>query len=494
MIYSVLPDYTYKTDIYNTIKIFEAKKEIIFSDNYPYAKKYEGFFLDIITKESNKGFSVDVILYKNNTKISSYTINSQSLEFFIESEQSKKRITIRHGIYKALSKYYGFESDYGILTGTRPVKFVRLLSEKGISNTNIKKILGHTFLLKEKTIDNLIKVYETEKRVLIKNNQNISIYIGIPFCPSICKYCSFGSYLLKNKEQLDDYLNILIEEIKIKSDILKLFSLNIKSIYIGGGTPSILNPLQLQYLMENLYKHINIPSDLEFSFEAGRPDTITEEKLKIIKKYGVNRISINPQSMNENTLKAVGRYHTISDIFTSFEAARKIGFNTINMDFINGLYGETIKEANENLKYIEKLKPENVTIHNLSIKKGSYYHKNNYVNQKSSDSIYSINNLYKTKLRSLEMEMYYLYRQKNINSNADNYGFATKNHESIYNINIIEEIQTILAFGASSSSKLVDVRNNSIQRIANNKDLKAYASKLHKNYEQTKKIISHILT
>jgi coproporphyrinogen dehydrogenase HemZ len=491
MIYVLWTKEYEKKDVYHILKLFNPSEEIAFVDCITFIDD-KSFMIEFEIHESPLNYEVSVRIIKKGKCILSETVAMDDLEFFDDSVLSKKKVTLKHALFKLLSSYYGFHPGYGILTGTRPVKLVRTLSENGLSNSMIDQTLQQTFCLNKEKVDTLLSVYAVERKMIEKNPRYVNLYIGIQFCPSICSYCSFGSYLYKNDEALDQYIDILTEEMKNISNIIRELALKVKTIYVGGGTPSLLNPKQLNRFLSNTHNLFSSNFSGEFSFEAGRPDTISEEKLSLLKDYGVNRISINPQTMNSDTLKRVGRNHTPADFYKAFESARKIGFRSINMDFINGLPGETLKDAELNMACVDRVKPENVTVHSLSIKRGSDFHKKNYVNTTNSINTEIMETFYKKHLQTIGMHIYYLYRQKNITNNSDNCGYAFFGYESLYNINIIEEIQTVIAMGAGATSKIVD--GNNIIRIGNNKDLKTYASKLSSNTEQIKKMLSRILT
>jgi oxygen-independent coproporphyrinogen-3 oxidase len=387
---------------------------------------------------------------------------------------------IRHALYHLLSRLYEKTSPYGILTGTRPVKLVRKnLLKYGI--IQLEEILTSTYAMEKKTFQNLAKIAQITEDRLINDPKSISFYISIPYCPSRCHYCTFLSKVCNNSQELETYLEYLLEDIKWGIDISRRNHLNIRSIYIGGGTPTILSANQLEKLMKEL-SNVSNPGDTEFTVEAGRPDTITSEKLAIMKRYGANRISINPQTMDDDTLQKIGRNHRSKDIFIAFERARRAGFNNINMDFINGLPGENTTHVNKNLNVIKQLRPENVTVHSLAIKKGSTLYDKHYVNQLDFETLSDMNQAYQIELQALEMEPYYLYRQKNIVGNMDNYGLSTPGNESLYNINIIEEEQTILGFGAGGVTKIINKYEDTLTRIPNNKDISTYAVKLKQNH------------
>lgn len=487
----------YIDSIYNTIRIFEKFEDVnINSKNYSVdkTKKIEDKRKILIDIKMNEECIMVSKLFVDSVLFSEESTYLNKLEFLNNEREKKISVLLRHNIYKILSKYYGKTYSYGILTGIRPVKIIRIATSMGYDKKYISRVLKKTFLLDETRIINLFNVYDTESSALIKDKQNTSLYIGIPFCPTKCRYCSFTSYIGKSKEDIESYLDILIKELEYNSNISRTFDLDIHSLYIGGGTPGILDEKMTYKLLESIHTNFKLKSGLEITMESGRPKTITKEKLLIMKDMGVDRISINPQTMNDNTLKAVNRDHNTYDIIKAFDIARSVGIRTINSDFIIGLPGEVLEDAKRNIDFIRTYSPENITVHNLSIKRGSYYHNNNYVNQPCEEALDQINEYYKNSLAEIGMHMYYLYRQKNMRNNADNFGYCFNSHESIYNINIIEEIQTILAAGAGAVTKVVDPFNNKIYRVANNKDLKKYSEKLYQVYLLKKKLISQILT
>lgn len=471
-----------RNEVYNLIRIFDKSNQINFDEDNSIS--LQGLHLFI---ENNR-----ILLFEDGRESDEIDIEIDTLTYFNEKEADRLKIAIRHSLYKMLVRHYSMGSKYGILTGTRPVKLVRTTLESGYDYQQIEAVLNKTYLLEPDTIGRLLSVCSIENSLLKKDAENVSLYIGIPFCPSRCHYCSFISEVCTDESELNEYLEILIEEMAIKADILHSNNLRIKSVYIGGGTPTVLSERQLDRLLKTISSCYNMEQNMEYTVEAGRPDTITPFKLEVLKANGVNRISINPQSMDDNTLRQIGRDHTVKDVIRAFNEARSVGFKTINMDLINGLPGEDIRSAENNLAHIWELKPENVTIHNLSIKRGSDYYKENYVNLIQTEESEKVNRLYRKELEKSGMHAYYLYRQKNIANNEDNCGYACPGHECLYNMNIIEEIQTIIGFGAGSVTKITDFENNRIHRIPNNRNLQTYKDKLKSNYLITKKTIEHI--
>ena len=358
---------------------------------------------------------------------------------------------------------------WGALSGIRPAKVVRQMKEKGMSFDEIRAELKEIFGVRDEKIELAVSVAKKEEEILSGLEENaVSIYIGIPFCPSRCLYCSFvSSDLRTGKKYVADYIRLMAEEMKKTAQVIKELGFYIENIYIGGGTPTSVDENQLEFILKSVNEIFDLEKLKEYTLEAGRADTITREKLETAKKYGVNRISINPQTMNEETLVRVGRRHTPKMAEEAFYLARECGFDNINMDLIAGLPGETSEDFKYSLDEVIKLDPENITVHSLCIKRASEFTKSDY---KLSESVEMNNMLDYTQKRMKETkrEPYYMYRQKNISGNLENVGYAKKGCHSFYNVNIMEEVQNIIAIGGGGTSKLV--RGDRIERIFNFKD------------------------
>ena len=362
---------------------------------------------------------------------------------------------------------------WGALSGIRPAKVVRQMSEKNMTYEEIKRDLREIFGVSDEKAELAMRVCENEAEILkdVKEN-SASIYVGIPFCPSKCLYCSFVSNDMRvAKKYTDDYVRLLGEEIKKGAEIAERLGFNIDNIYIGGGTPTALNESQLNSVLSSLEKYFNIGRLKEFTLEAGRADTITREKLKIAKEYGVDRISINPQTMNDNTLKLVGRNHSAQMVREAFYVARDSGFKNINMDLIAGLPGENADDFKYSLDEVIKLDSENITVHSLCVKRAAKFRFSEYETA-DSDIMNEMLSYTQKRMRETGRNPYYMYRQKNISGNLENVGYAKKGCYSFYNVNIMEEVQNIIALGGGGTSKLV--KGNRIERIFNFKDACEY--------------------
>ena len=365
---------------------------------------------------------------------------------------------------------------WGVMSGIRPAKVVRQYHEDGYSYDEIKNILMSLYEVSEKKAELAIRVAKNEKLILSDIGKNsVSIYIGIPFCPTRCLYCSFVSTdLKKSGKYTDDFVRLLVKEIEKTSQILSDLSLYAQNIYIGGGTPTSLSVNQLKDIFDAIEKYLKNEKLKEFTLEAGRPDTITKEKLIAAKNAGVNRISINPQTMNDVTLKKIGRRHSSDMIREAFRLARECGFDNINMDLIAGLPDESVEMFKYSLNEIIKMNPENITVHSMCIKKAAALRFSEIELTKSKDMNEMLDYTAQV-MKNTKREPYYMYRQKNISGNLENVGYAEKSRMSFYNINIMEEAQTIIALGGGAVTKIV--KGDRIERIFNFKDPYEYINR-----------------
>ena len=365
---------------------------------------------------------------------------------------------------------------WGVMSGIRPAKVVRQYHEDGYSYDEIKNILMSLYEVSEKKAELAIRVAKNEKLILSDIGKNsVSIYIGIPFCPTRCLYCSFVSTdLKKSGKYTDAFVRLLVKEIEKTSQLLSDLSLYAQNIYIGGGTPTSLSVNQLKDIFDAIEKYLKNEKLKEFTLEAGRPDTITKEKLIAAKNAGVNRISINPQTMNDVTLKKIGRRHSSDMIREAFRLARECGFDNINMDLIAGLPDESVDMFKYSLNEIIKMNPENITVHSMCIKKAAALRFSEIELTKSKDMNEMLDYTARV-MKNTKREPYYMYRQKNISGNLENVGYAEKSRMSFYNINIMEEAQTIIALGGGAVTKIV--KGDRIERIFNFKDPYEYINR-----------------
>ncbi len=382
-------------------------------------------------------------------------------------------------MYRELCKEAKRELPWGSLTGIRPTRIPMQMLYENRSESEIRDYMRGTFFVSEEKIDLAYNIAVREKKILddIDYDGNYSIYLGIPFCPTTCLYCSFTSFPIATwKKTVDTYLGCLKKEIDYVAEAFAGKKVN--SVYIGGGTPTTLEPDQMRRLIGYLGEKIDLSSCREFTVESGRPDSITREKLRAMKECGVDRISVNPQTMSNETLKRIGRQHTVEQFIEAYNTAREEGFDNINMDIILGLPGEKESDVMHTMEEIGKLRPNDLTVHSLSVKRGSrlaeHIRNNGYFLEGDTGRMMDI-----ARKGAAEMGLtpYYMYRQKNISGNLENTGYAEEGKAGIYNILMMEEVQSIVALGAGTVTKRV-YGDGRIERCDNVKDVKLYIEKI----------------
>ena len=372
--------------------------------------------------------------------------------------------------YKAAIQLKQVELPWGVMTGIRPAKLIRQLLADDHSEAYIYTYLKQLYGISDEKFNLALEVAKNEIPILRQNERSdIGLYIGIPFCPTRCVYCSFVSTDLRHTARyVDEYLQLLAQEISYAFKKLRGMQLRVTNLYIGGGTPTALTEQQLARLLGSLDACTDLSALSEFCVEAGRPDTITEEKLRLMRSYHVSRISINPQTMNEATLARIGRAHTPDDIRAAFSLARQAGFDNINADIIAALPGESTADFRHTLEQVDALSPEGITVHTMSVKRGSRLHQqpDGYA-LTASDTAHEMLSVASSFLRQTGRIPYYMYRQKNMLGNLENVGYARPGFESLYNVNIMEEVLSVLALGSGGSSKAVSPHADRIERIFN---------------------------
>lgn len=398
---------------------------------------------------------------------------------------------VKQLLYKGLSEITGKSLPWGTLTGIRPTKLALARLEEGQSNEEVEAFFEGQYLCSEEKTKLSIEIASRELDILrkIDYKNGYSVYIGIPFCPTRCSYCSFTAYSLTAfANQVDSYLDALCKEIEYSATAIT--DRKLTTVYIGGGTPTTLNELQLERLLKKVKEAFDFTYVEEFTVEAGRPDSITEEKLRILKEYGVTRISINPQTMKQETLDIIGRHHTVEQIKESMEMARRMGHDNINMDLIIGLPNEDVEDVKATLEEIRAMNPESLTVHTLAIKRAAYLnmYKDKYADVKWGDARSMLQQT--TDFAAEEgYDPYYLYRQKNMSDNLENVGYAKKGKECIYNIVIMEELQDIIACGAGASTKFINLPNHRIERVENVKNVTEYIARIDEMIERKRRFI-----
>ena len=388
---------------------------------------------------------------------------------------TRASIAVGRALFAAGKELLGHIPPWGILTGVRPAKVASafLYGGKGIIKT--RRILRDEYFVNPQKAALATAVASNEMKLLKKlPKDGCSIYISIPFCPSRCAYCSFvSSTTPRLLSMIDDYLNAMLSELDETLSVIKSQGLQIQTVYIGGGTPTTLNVRQLRKLLKKISNNVDKDSLLEFTLEAGRPDTITADKLAVAKEYGVTRISVNPQTLSDDLLKEIGRKHSTEDFYRAYELAKRSGIRDITVDLIAGLPGDDFKNFSETLDKIIELQPTNITVHTFSVKKAAdVLKKNSGVYSLSGNDAAKSVSYSQIKTKFAGYKPYYMYRQKNTVGNLENVGFSMEGHEGLYNIFMMEETQTIFAVGAGAVTKLVHHKKDGdtvIERIFNPK-------------------------
>ena len=377
---------------------------------------------------------------------------------------------------------------WGVMCGIRPAKNVRGLLDSGFEKEEAYKFLKEVYEVSDEKLELAFEVAENEEIILSDIGKNsVGIYIGIPFCPTRCMYCSFVSTDMRiSGKYMDEFVDKLVLEIKKTAEIINKINSYIESIYIGGGTPTSLSAAQLEKIFTAVNDNFDLSRIKEFTLEAGRADTITKEKLEAAKKGGVDRISINPQTMNDITLKKIGRAHTVKMFKDCFKLARETGFKIINADLIAGLPDETPEMFKYSLDEVIKLRPENITVHSMCIKRAANLRMTDtrLTEAKQMNEMLSYT---QKRMKEENMIPYYMYRQKNISGNLENVGYSKKGCMSAYNISIMEEKQTIIALGGGGSTKVV--KGDKIERIFNFKNPDEYIRRFDEILKKKDEII-----
>ena len=407
------------------------------------------------------------------------------------SDHSSTKNVIKKLFYQMLVGRTGHELPWGSLTGIRPTKIALSRLEDGWKEDDIRRFMKETYMTSDEKINLSVEIAAREKRLMepINYDSGYSLYVGIPFCPTTCLYCSFTSYpISKWKGRTGLYLEALFKELEYTAEKMKGRPLD--TIYFGGGTPTSLPAEDIDAILCKLEQLFDTKNVLEFTVEAGRPDSITEEKLKVLASHGISRISINPQTMNQKTLDLIGRRHTVENVKEKFHMARELGFDNINMDLIMGLPGEDLDDVKHTLEEIEALKPDSLTVHSLAIKRAARLNmfKEEYADLKISNTPEMIA-LSEACARRMGMEPYYLYRQKNMAGNFENVGYSLPGKACLYNILIMEELATIVACGAGTTTKVVFPSENRRERCENVKEVEQYISRIDEMIGRKEKIL-----
>lgn len=460
---------------------FEAKENTIYEFKKVLLPEEDIDILEVKTIEENKDYISLELSCGNIKKI--FTLKN-----YTDRMVDQKTVMVKAGLLLLFDKVY----PWGALVGVRPTKLIRRYLIMGYTYDEIDEILEKLYFVFPEKRKLLIEVVKKENEYL--NPKGVNMYVGIPYCPTRCKYCSFASYEINSKlgNYYDDFVKTLIEEIKLTGEMLKDKDVKIESLYFGGGTPSILKEKDLKNILEELYKNIDLSHLKEFTFEAGREDTLTKEKLEILKEMKVDRVSLNPQTFNEKVLKELNRNFDKKHFDEMFREIKRLGF-VVNMDFIIGLPGESVEDILNTFETVKGYDIDNLTIHFLAIKNGSTLIKNKYriteiENQRIENKIREV-------VEEKNLKPYYLYRQKNSMNWGENLGYSIEGKESIFNIEMIEENQSTIGLGGGAISKkveMIDETRFSIVRYINPKDPYMYICELKDRMKQKEELFKNL--
>lgn len=413
-----------------------------------------------------------------------YEITADEHADFIYAFNGDKE-EVKRQLYRDLAISTGKSPRWGILTGIRPVKLAGEIADRGF---NSSEFLKDNYLVEDSKADLAAEILDYQRSTIGKPDRNsLSMYLGIPFCPTRCLYCSFTSNQVPDSE-IERYLEALHREIDFASAAVNESKFQLESVYFGGGTPTTLNANQLELLLRDITKGFDLSKLKEFTVEAGRPDTIDKDKLSVLRAYGVNRISINPQTMKEHTLELIGRRHSTEDVYRAFEAAKDVGFEIINTDLIAGLPEETFEDFTHSVNEIMSLGASNITLHTLAVKRASrlkemdenFNYRDEELREQMLDWAHGT-------LRENGFKPYYLYRQKHTSGNTENTGFCKDDKVSAYNIRIMEEAQSILALGAGGISKIYFPDEDRLERVSNVSNYEIYIERLDEMLDRKRK-------
>lgn len=465
-------NFRYETE--NVIRIFFPLEKIVVTEELP--ENTDDFIITYL-KDGIIGCEASISGKKDKREASVQGADEKDAE-----------LQLAQLLYDMLVPLTGINPSWGVLTGVRPSKLMRNLIEADGEAKAVSHFRDNLYVSDKKTQLALSVARAEDKIISLSREKSFSLYISIPFCPTRCSYCSFVSHsVAQAKKLIPDYVRLLCDEIGEISAISKNLGLQLETIYFGGGTPTSLDADSLRQITAAVQQGFDVKNVREYTIEAGRPDTLTEEKLQVMKNAGVSRISINPQTFNARVLENIGRKHSPEMTLDAFRMARAAGFDNINMDFIAGLPGDSYESFRNSIDTAVSLKPENITIHTLALKRAA-----NLVTQGEAGSVYQetakMLDYSDTALHSDGYFPYYMYRQSKTVGNNENVGWSKEGRECLYNIYMMEEVHTVLAAGAGAVTKLRSPFENKIERIFNFKYPYEYISRFDELTERKKYI------
>jgi oxygen-independent coproporphyrinogen-3 oxidase len=462
----ILDGNTFKYEVEATVKIFYPATQF----NIVYDVSLDNIVGDYVytrmetTQEGKTLLTVKVQLGENSQQ------DTLTFDYLQESFKNEFEFNLCKLVYRLMHSLTGKSSAWGLLTGIRPVKKYIKLIEQGLSKEDIVSQMEDTYLISRKKSELAYSTAIVQMPILKTiEPKKVSIYVSIPFCNTRCAYCSFVSHSIESaKKLIPDYIYYLCREIESLGELIERYNLVVDTVYFGGGTPTSLEDFQLKTIMEKIQNSIDLSQVREYCVEAGRPDTITKSKLEVIKQFGADRISVNPQTFSDSVLETIGRKHSAQQTIDAFKLARSVGFDNINMDLIAGLPTDTLESFKHTIDTTVSLNPDAVTVHTLTLKRSATLFENQHGRDNVNNPVSAMVDYSVDTLTSCGYVPYYMYRQKNTAENLENVGYSKRGKESLYNIYIMDEIQTILGLGAGASTKLVGGESD-ISRVHNYK-------------------------
>lgn len=466
------------SDICEEIRLFidTRKIERLEKDEVP----NDGFVVLHYFSQKDSEFESTAMLYSDGKNISEYTYWCETDDGELAQKRAAKR-AVKICVYRAMTNHFGTKMPWGSLTGIRPTKLLRD-SRTRLGSNGAESLFLNEFDVSKEKYDFAKEIVDIQAPFLPKSSDDIDVYIGIPFCVTRCAYCSFASSIpdvFKDAEQL--YVDALMKELSIAEELF--IGKNVRALYVGGGTPTAISDENLERVLKRAAEIGR--NALEFTVEAGRPDTITPRKLEIIKAYGAKRISVNAQTLRDDTLQRIGRAHSADEFFEAYRMTAAVGFDAINVDTIAGLPGETTKDVVDTLEQIIGLDPDNITMHTLAVKRASAFAAANMGAFPTSGETAQMLSSAQGLLEKAGYRAYYMYRQKYMKGSMENAGYAKKGKQCLYNIDNMEEVCDVAAFGAGAISKRIFDIESRIERAANIKDLREYIAR-HEEMQQRK--------
>ncbi len=463
----IIKGHNYKFEMQNICRLFLPFEKILVTDDENAAESAdsETAVASALIFVDNKGVNLSAALCQGKRRINAKEI----VRTGTDDKEVERRLAVM--LYSLFVKHFNFTLPWGAVTGVRPVKLMRRISDKYGSEQAAADWLKKHLLVSENKARLCIETLKTENEILkLSRPKSFSLYISVPFCPSRCAYCSFVSHTVERAARLiPDYIEKLCREIEYTGGIARRLGLLLETIYVGGGTPTVLSAAQLARILNAVRQSFDLSELREFTVEAGRPDTVEQDKLEVIKSAGTTRISINPQTLNDDVLKSIGRRHSADRFFEAFKLARHCGFDNVNADLIAGLPGDDYDGFKFSLEKLIGLAPESITVHTLAMKRASNFMKNfNGFDGCSQQSVRMVD-LSICKLKSAGYRPYYLYRQSRTIGGTENTGWSKPSCEGLYNVFMMDETHTVLACGAGAVTKLKQPSGEYIERIFNYK-------------------------